>query len=56
LRAAFDIAAKKAGSAGMFLGNAGCIPELGVIRGNGSCAGVNELIATHLLSLPWSIP
>ena len=52
LRAAFDIAAKKAGRAGIFFGNAGCIPELGIERGNSGCDRVNEAIAAYLLILP----
>lgn len=52
LRAAFDIAAKKAGRAGIFFGNAGCIPELGIERGNRGCDRVNEAIAAYLMTLP----
>jgi hypothetical protein len=52
LRAAFDIAAKKAGRAGIFFGNAGCIPELGIKRDNGDCDRVNEAIVARLVSLP----
>jgi peptidoglycan/LPS O-acetylase OafA/YrhL len=52
LRAAFDIAAKKAGRAGIFFGNSGCIPELGIERDSSGCDRVNEAIAAHLLSLP----
>jgi hypothetical protein len=52
LRAAFDIAAKKAGRAGTFFGNAGCIPELGIKRDNGDCDRVNEAIVARLVSLP----
>jgi len=51
LRAAFDIAAKKAGRAGIFFGNAGCIPELGIKRDNGNCDRVNEAIVARLVSL-----
>jgi hypothetical protein len=52
LRAAVDIAAKKAGRAGIFFGNAGCVPQLGIKRGNDGCDRVNETIAAHILSLP----
>jgi hypothetical protein len=52
LRAAFDVAAKKAGRAGIFFGNAGRIPELGIKRDNGDCDRVNEAIVARLVSLP----
>ena len=48
LRAAFDIAAKKAQSSGIFFGTAGCIPELGFDRQKAGCAGVNDAIVGYL--------
>ena len=51
LRAGFDAAANRARRAGIFFGNAGCIPELGTDRQNGGCDRVNAAIAAHLASL-----
>lgn len=39
LRAGLDAAAKKTGNAGIFLGTAGCIPELGIERSVGKSVG-----------------
>lgn len=52
LRPAFDVAARKNHSAGVFFGTAGCIPELGINRGNGGCRRVNDAIAQYLVSQP----
>ena len=52
LRAAFDVAAKKAQRAGIFFGNAGCIPELGIYRGDSGCRRVNDAIVGYLVSQP----
>lgn len=52
LRAAFDLAAKKAQRAGIFFGNAGCIPELGIYRGHSGCLRVNDAIAQYIVSQP----
>jgi SGNH domain (fused to AT3 domains) len=52
LRAAFDLAAKKAQRAGVFLGTAGCIPELGFDRDKSVCRRVNDAVAEYLVSQP----
>ena len=50
LRAAFDLAAKKAQRAGVFFGTAGCIPELGFDRDRSGCRRVNDAVAEYLVS------
>jgi peptidoglycan/LPS O-acetylase OafA/YrhL len=52
LRTGIDSAAKKARSAGIFLGGAGCIPELGIDRGGLGCSVLNDAIVAYLLSAP----
>jgi peptidoglycan/LPS O-acetylase OafA/YrhL len=52
LRAAFDGAANRARRAGIFLGNPGCVAELGIDRDGSGCDRLNAAIAARLLSLP----
>ena len=52
LRPAFDVAAKKAQRSGIFFGTAGCIPELGIYRGDSGCRRVNNAIVGYLVAVP----
>ena len=52
LRAALDAAARRARRTGIFLGNSGCIPEVGIYRGKSGCLRANDAIAEYLLSQP----
>jgi peptidoglycan/LPS O-acetylase OafA/YrhL len=52
LRAGFDDAGKRTGRGGIFIGYAGCIPELGYDRSNPGCSSGNQTIADYLAATP----